>query len=503
MRNKGKVFLVGAGPGSPDLITLKGIKCLRQAEVVIYDRLANPRLLDYVPQGSEIIYAGKSPEKHTLKQDEINRLLVKKARQGKIAVRLKSGDPFLFGRGAEEALFLAKHKIPFEVVPGVSSAIAVPAYAGIPLTHRDYTSSVGIFTGHEDSTKRATKIHWEKIAGLETLVFLMGVENLSQITKNLLAKGKPKRTPCCLIQAGTYPGQKTITADLITISEKAKALGLRAPAILVVGEVVSLRKKLNWYEQKPLFGKKILITRQAEGKNRLLELLESYGASCAELPVIEIKPLENYDELDRVIKRIDDFHWLVFTSQNGVKFFQQRLVHLKKDARILGGIKIAVIGPRTKQALENIGLRADLEPSQYSQEGLLGCFKKIKIKGKAILIVRAQEARDVLPLGLRESGAKVTVAPAYQAIVTQDARRRTQDFKDIDVVTFTSSSCAQNFFQIFSKNVFQKSNKKPLIASIGPATSGKLCRLGLRADIEAKSYTFEGLAEGIVQYYQK
>ena len=519
MRNKGKVYLVGAGPGSPDLITLKGIRCLQQAEVVIYDRLVSPRLLGYVPQGAEIIYAGKSSRRHILKQDEINRLLVKKAKQGKTVIRLNCGDPFLFGRGAEEALFLARHKIAFEVVPGVSSATAVPAYAGIPLTHRDYTSSVGIFTGHEEPEKEDTHIYWEKIAkGLGTLVFLMGVENLSRVVKNLLSAGRPKHTPCCLIQRGTYPEQKSLTADLAAISEKAKAAGFKPPSILVVGEVVDLRKKLNWFESKPLFGKRILLTRPAEGENSLSELLEARGAFSVQFPVLAVKPLDDYRALDASIKQIKDFHWLIFTSQNGVNFFKQRLAHLRKDARSLSGIKIAAIGPRTKMALEAIGLSADLEPAQYCQEGLIECFKKIKIKGQNILIIRAQEARDVLPLGLREKGAKVTVVPAYKAVITQAApslryrdylgtfrpgqvRPAARGFKDFDVIIFTSSSCVRNFFQIFSVRAFQKLIKKPLLASIGPITSGQLKRLGLKPDIQARSYTFEGLTRAIVTYY--
>lgn len=522
--------MVGAGPGRPDLITLKGIRCLQQAEVVIYDRLVSPRLLGYVPQGAEIIYAGKSPQKHTLKQDEINRLLVKRAKQGKTVIRLKCGDPFLFGRGAEEALFLARHKIHFEVVPGVSSATAVPAYAGIPLTHRDYTSSVGIFTGHEDPAKEDSRIYWEKIAtGLGTLVFLMGVENLSRLVKNLLAAGRPKRTPCCLIQAGTYPEQKSLTAHLAAISEKAKASGFRPPAILVVGEVVHLRKKLNWFELKPLFGKRILLTRPAfgraagpaEGRDSLSELLEERGAFCAQFPVLAIKPLDDYRALDASIKQINDFHWLIFTSQNGVKFFKQRLDYLKKDARILNRVKIAAIGRMTQTTLENLGLKADLLPFKFCQEGLIEIFKKINIKGRNILIVRAEEARDVLPLGLRKMGAKVKITPAYRTVRTQDSRHKTQDLKNIDIITFTSSSCVRNFFQIFSVRAFRKLTppflssknfssaeragliKKPLLASIGPITSGQLKRLGLKPDIQAKSYTFEGLTRVIVQYYQR
>src|SRR3989339_1019175 len=338
--NKSKVYLTGAGPGDPGLITLKAIECLKKAKVVIYDRLVNPELLKYAPQDAEILYAGKASKKHSLTQDEINRLIVKKAKEGKTVVRLKGGDPFLFGRGAEEALELAKNKIPFEVIPGVSSAIAVPAYAGIPLTHREFTSSVGIFTGHEDPAKENSRIDWEKIStGLGTLVFLMGVENLSFIVKNLLKFGRPPLTPCCLIQNGTLPKQKTVSTTLDKIIKAARAFRFQPPSILIVGEVVSLRKKLNWLETKPLFGKKILITRPKGEDSRFSQILEEYGAACVKLPAIAIKPLANYSKLDAAIsqlamvrlpiaaaiKELAGFQWLIFSSQNGVRFFKQRL----------------------------------------------------------------------------------------------------------------------------------------------------------------------------------
>src|SRR3989339_2161732 len=338
--NKSKVYLTGAGPGDPGLITLKAIECLKKAKVVIYDRLVNPELLKYAPQDAEILYAGKASKKHSLNQDEINRLIVKKAKEGKTIVRLKGGDPFLFGRGGEEALELAKNNIPFEVIPGVSSAIAVPAYAGIPLTHREFTSSVGIFTGHEDPAKENSRIDWEKIStGLDTLVFLMGVENLESIVKNLLKSGRSPSSPCALIQNGTLPGQKTVSTTLDKIIKAARAFRFQPPSILIVGEVVSLRKKLNWLETKPLFGKKILITRPKGEDTRFSQILEEYGASCAELPAIAIKPLSDYSQLDAAIsqlamvrlpiaaaiKELAGFQWLIFSSQNGVRFFKQRL----------------------------------------------------------------------------------------------------------------------------------------------------------------------------------
>ena len=501
--NKSKVYLTGAGPGDPGLITLKAIECLKKAKVVIYDRLVNPELLKYAPQDAEILYAGKASKKHSLNQDEINRLIVKKAKEGKTVVRLKGGDPFLFGRGAEEALELAKNKIPFEVIPGVSSAIAVPAYAGIPLTHREFTSSVGIFTGHEDPAKENSRIDWEKIStGLGTLVFLMGVENLSFIVKNLLAGGRETSSPCCLIQEGTTLRQKTVTADLETIVLKAKQAKIRPPALLVVGGVVSLRKQLNWLENKPLFGKKILITRPKGEDTRFSQILEEYGASCAELPAIAIKPLSDYSQLDAAIKDISGFQWLIFSSRNGVRFFKQRLDCLNQNPETLKKIKIAAIGPRTTSALENLGLRVILQPDKFCQEGLLKSFGKLKLKSQNILIINALEARDVLAKGLEKMGAKVTVAPAYQTIKNQKSKIKNQKLDNTDIITFTSALAAKNFFGALSNKTFKRNLAKTIIASIGPITSRAIRTAGFKVNIEAKEYTLEGLTKAIVKYYK-
>lgn len=504
MKAKSKVYLVGAGPGDPELISLKAVKRLREADVIIYDRLINPELLKYAPRKAQTIYAGKSPQKHTLSQDEINSLLVEKARAGKTVVRLKCGDPFLFGRGAEEALFLNRHKIPFEIVPGISSALAVAAYAGIPLTHRDYTSSIGIFTGHEEKDKPDSAIPWPKIStGIGTLVFLMGVENLSFITENLLSNGRPKSTPCCLIQNGTTSGQKTIVADLETIALKAKQAKILPPAILVVGDVVNLRKQLNWFEGRPLFGKNILLTRPTEEKNRLREILEGYGARCDELAAIAIKPLSSYRELDTAIKNIRDFNWLVFSSQNAVRFFNKRLSHLKTPLGALEDVKIAAIGPNTRMALENTGLKVALEPKEFCQEGLLESFKKIGLQKKNILIVRCLQARNVLEQGLRKMGAKIKIAPAYQtAVGSRLSVVGKKILPGIDIITFTSALAAKSFFEALSKKTAPRALLKKTIASIGPVTSREIKKHGFRPTIEAKKYTFEGLAKAIVKYYE-
>ena len=493
--------------------------------MVIYDRLVNPELLKYARPDAEILYAGKpagygaasdsrsqkASKKHSLTQDEINRLILKKAKEGKTVVRLKGGDPFLFGRGAEEALELAKNKIPFEIIPGVSSAIAVPAYAGIPLTHREFTSSVGIFTGHEDPAKENSRIDWEKIStGLGTLVFLMGVENLKPIVQNLLKFGRPPSSACCLIQNGTLTKQKTVSTTLDKIINAAKAFKFQPPSILIAGEVVSLRKKLNWLESKPLFGKKILITRPQGEDNRFSQILEEHGAACVELPVIAIKPLSDYSQLDGAIKDISGFQWLIFSSQNGVRFFKQRLDIVGTEYCSVptdlfsGKIKIAAIGPRTASALENMGLKVHLQPDKFCQEGLLESFGRLKLKGQNILIINALEARDVLARGLKKMGAKVTIAPAYQTVARAQEHKGTRKIlEDTDIITFTSSLAARNFLAGFNKHSLKARFKNTLIASIGPITSRAIKEAGLKVNIEAREYTLDGLAKAIINYYKK
>ncbi|HRZ14278.1 MAG TPA: uroporphyrinogen-III C-methyltransferase [Candidatus Omnitrophota bacterium] len=503
-KNKGTVYLVGAGPGDPELLTLKAARVLRAAQAVVYDRLANPRILAGVPADAQRIYVGKAADKHTMPQEEINALLVKLAREGRTVVRLKGGDPFVFGRGGEEILTLVREGIPFEVIPGVTSAIAVAAYAGIPVTHRGFTSSLGIFTGQEDPGKQDTGIAWEKIAtGLGTLVFLMGVENLANIVKTLMKYGRSASTPAALVQWGTLPNQKSVNATLATIVEKAHKQAIAPPAILIVGEVVTLRQKMNWFESRPLFGRKVLVTVPAEDTSRLSALLEDQGAWCVEMPMIRIVPLKDYAALDKAIKTIDSYQWLVLTSQNGVKFFKQRLDALKLDARCLKGVRIATIGPRTKEAVEQLGVRIDLQPKTYTQEGLLGALKKERVRAQAILLVRAQEARDVLPQGLTKLGAKVKVIPAYKTELCVAGPREENALETLDLVTFTSSSCVEGFFKTFPRKEILSGRNRFLVASIGPVTSQTCKKFGLKVDIEARQFTLEGLAQAILDHFTK
>jgi uroporphyrinogen III methyltransferase / synthase len=497
---KGMVYLVGAGPGDPELITVKATRLLKTAQAVVYDRLANPRILQSIPRDAQLHYVGKASSRHTLTQDKINMLLVRLAKQGKTVIRLKGGDPFVFGRGGEEILTLVKHHIPFEVVPGVTSAIAVPAYAGIPVTHRGLTSGFAVFTGQEDPEKTDSSIAWDKIStGIGTLVFLMGVENLAAIVKTLLKYGRPGTTPCCLIQWGTLPYQKTVAGTLATIIDEVRRQNIAPPAILVVGEVVSLRKKLDWFEKLPLFSKRILVTLPAEDNSRLSETLAGYGADCTALPLISIRPLDDYKQLDGAIRQIEDFHWLIFTSQNGVRFFKERLHALKMDIRCLQGVKVASIGPKTKEAVEALGLRNDVQPKTYTQEGLVAALKNAGVKGANIIIVRAQEARDVLPDGLAALGAHVKVIAAYRAALS-DQKIKTPDYlAGFDIVTFTSSSCVQGFFKVFSRRqIFSKKNRFK-VASIGPITSQTCRKYGLKVAIEAKVFTLDGLSSAILK----
>lgn len=506
MKNPGKVYLVGAGPGDPRLITLGGLECIKKAQVIIYDRLINPLLLKHAPKEAEIIYAGKSPANHSLTQKQINRLLVLKSKKdGKRVVRLKGGDPFLFGRGAEEAMALAENNIPFEVIPGVSSAIAVAAYAAIPLTHRGYASSVGIFTGHEDPSKKTSGIDWEKIScGLGTLVFLMGIENLKKIAGKLLKFGRPEQTPCCLIQNGSLPRQKILIRPLKDIVKAAKELNFKPPAILIVGNVVALQKKLNPVKSRPLSGKTILITRPKDEDSRLRLLLQEEGARCLELPAIQIKGLNDYSQLDLILKHLKDFHWIVFSSKNAVRFFKKRLNKNRAAIDIFKKIKAAAIGPKTALALEASGIKPKLLPREFSQEGLLEAFSKIKIKGRRILLVNAAEARDVLRRGLERLRARVITCPAYRTVPNTSGLRELKGvLKGVSIITFTSSLAAVNFFSVFSKKELRALSSKFVIASIGPITTKKIMGFGLKPNIEAEEYTLEGLSRAITAYYKK
>ncbi len=501
----GKVYLIGAGPGDPGLITVKGLECVKKADVVIYDYLANERLLDHRRPESELIYVGKQGGRHTLPQKEINALIVRKAREGKIVARLKGGDPFIFGRGGEEAEELVDDGIPFEIVPGVTAATAVPTYAGIPLTHREHTASVAFITGHEDPTKEESKIHWDRIAtGIGTLVFFMGMKNLQGIVDNLIKHGRNHETPVALIQWGTRTDQRVVTGTLQDIVAKVKEAKLGPPAIIVVGEVVRLREKLNWYESKPLFGKRIVVTRSRGQASVFAEMLIDRGATTIELPTIDVVPPTSWDELDKAIRDIESYDWIIFTSANAVRFFMERLRELGLDIRMLKGIGICTVGPKTAESLGTFGLRADLIPAEFKAEGVLAALGNEKVKGKKFLIPRAKVAREIIPDKLKEMGANVTVATAYENVKpTADVVRAIQLFKDkkISAVTFTSSSTVHNFVEMIGRKGYKELINGVSVACIGPVTAKTAEEYGMKVDVMPKDYTIPAFVDALVDYY--
>ncbi|HNZ65552.1 MAG TPA: uroporphyrinogen-III C-methyltransferase [Smithella sp.] len=498
-KNKqGKVYIIGAGPGDAGLMTLKGVDCLREANVVIYDYLVSKDLLKHAKADTRFIYAGKQGGAHTLSQWEINDLLVKEAKAGNIVARLKGGDPFIFGRGGEEAEKLVANKISFEIVPGVTSAIAVPAYAGIPLTHRGLTSTVAFVTGHEDPTKEKSDINWSALARIGTLVFLMGVKNIEKIVQELQDNGRSPQTPAALIRWGTTPRQEILEGNLSNIVKLVRERKFAPPAILVVGEVVALRDTLQWFDSKPLFGKGVVITRPEKQADDLAQLLIKEGANPIHFPTIKIVPPPSWRELDKAIKKLDDYDWLIFTSANGVAYFFERLSIKGKDIRDLKGIKICCIGPATAQQVANRGIKVDLVPRKFISEGILESFSGKNLKGKKILLARAAEARDVLPEGLKKLGALVNVVTAYKTISSGKKKNELEELfekNQVDVITFTSSSTVNNFIKITGSDFRLPEGVK--IASIGPVTAAAVKKAGFSVDIHQEEYTMEGLVNAL------
>lgn len=504
---QGIVYLVGAGPGDPGLLTVRGLEVLQQADCVVYDYLANEAFLQAAPASAELLFVGKRGGEHTLAQHDINHLLVAKARAGLKVVRLKGGDPYIFGRGGEEAEVLAQHGIQFEVVPGVSSAVAVPAYAGIPLTHRRCASLVSLVTGHEDPTKPESTIPWPVLAQSPgTLVFLMGVKNLADITRQLRLHGKSSQTPVAVIQRGTTPGQRTLTGTLADIARQAETAGLAPPAILVVGEVVRLRPQLNWFESRTLWGKRIVVTRAREQASAFVRLLTAQGALCYEVPTIQIQPPDSYLALDEALGQLARYDWLILTSSNGVKAFMARLFHSGQDVRALGGLRIAAIGAATAQTLREYGLVADCVPGDFRAEGLIESLLPHLRPGNLILLPRAQVAREVLPQELEKRGVLVHVVPAYKTVsppgLPAEAETLLQQGK-IDVLTFTSSSTVTHFAALVGEERFPELAGRALIAVIGPITAQTLERYGLKAQIQPQTYTIPALTEAIIAYFEK
>jgi uroporphyrinogen III methyltransferase/synthase len=505
MNAVGRVFLVGAGPGDPGLLTLKGLWALERAQVVVYDHLISRDLLELAPETAERIYVGKEVGAHSRSQDQINELLADRALQGKTVVRLKGGDPFIFGRGGEEAEHLAARSIPFEVIPGVSAATAVPAYAGIPLTYRGAASSFVVLTGHEDPGKEASSTRWAEVArGVDTLVFLMAMTNLPLIARRLMQHGRSPEDPAALIRWGTTADQQTVVGTLRTIVADAERAGLTPPAVLVVGEVVRLRERALWFEKKPLFGKRIVVTRPRREASRFARLLEDAGAEVLRVPTIRIEPPESWDQLDRALEEIEQFRWVIFTSVNGVESFRQRLELAGKDVRSLRGARLAAIGPETAERLRRWGLIPDAIPREYRAEGLVELLKGQIRPSERILLPRAAEARELLVGELERAGARVTEVPVYRtrpAKEETDRLRRELEAGRIHAVTFTSSSTARNFAALFSREERRKLLSGVIFASIGPVTAETAAQHGFETRVMPSEYTIPALAQAIIDYF--
>jgi uroporphyrinogen III methyltransferase/synthase len=507
-RRTGKVYLVGAGPGDPGLLTLKGKECLEAADVVLYDYLANPVLLKYAPAAAQRIYVGRRGRGQYQDQTDINRLLIERAKEGNVVVRLKGGDPFVFGRGGEEAEAVAAAGVEFEIVPGVTAAIAVPAYAGIPVTHRTLASTVTFVTGHEDPTKPGTLLEWPKLASTSgTLVFMMGMKNLSSIVRQLLAEGRSPDQPVAAIRWGSKADQQTITGILSDIVAKAEAAHLEPPTVIVVGEVVRLRGQLNWFETKPLFGKRVVLTRAREQAEEFSRLLAAYGAEPIEVPTIQIVPPASWEAIDDAVTHLSTYQWLIFTSVNGVKPFMDRLHAAGKDARALANLRLCAIGPRTAQELGTYGLTPDVVPTKFQAEGVIDVLAHVGIRGSRILIPRAEVAREILPEQLRELGATVDVIPVYRTIApTVDVASLTQQLHDgrVAAVTFTSSSTVRNFVELLGgRDAVIPLVARVVVACIGPITASTAKEYGLTVTVMPEENTVPALADAIVRHFKE
>ncbi|MBI4849106.1 MAG: uroporphyrinogen-III C-methyltransferase [Nitrospirae bacterium] len=509
---KGKVYIVGAGPGDISLLTVKGLKCLQKAEVVVYDFHLNAQVLNYIRRDAEFIYAGKRGGHHTMTQDEINRTLVEKSKEGKTICRLKGGDPFVFGRGGEEAETLAKEGIEFEIVPGVSSAIAAPAYAGIPLTHRLYSSSLAIVPGYEDENKKESSIDWARLAtGVGTIVFLMAVKNIAHVCRQLIDNGRKPETPVAVVRWGTRPDQTTLVGDLKSIPELVRENDIRPPAVMVVGEVVKLREVLKWYENKPLFGQRILVTRE---HSYGFDALEESGAEIIDFPTIKIVPPLDWTEMDRAIDKIESYNWMIITSANGVNYFFKRLFERDRDIRDLKGIKICAVGSKTAEAINKFGIKVDLVPEEFNAEGLIkminrqipvGANGRSPLQGTKFLLPRAETAREILPQKIRELGGEIDVVTAYRAVKPETHGRRIRRFLKegkITIATFTSAATFNNFMEITGGDS-DGLLKDVAIAVIGPVTAKAVEKAGLKVSIMPKEATIEAMVNEILNWANK
>ncbi len=487
-----KVYLVGAGPGDPDLITWKGRKLLAAADCVLYDHLANEHLLELTRKDCERIYVGKKKAVRAYPQEEICAMMIERARRGLTVVRLKGGDPLIFGRGGEELEALSDAGVPFEVVPGVTSPLGIAAYSGVPLTHRAHTKLVTFVTGHD-----AQGIDWAKVGQSETLVIFMGIAAIRDIAREIIGHGRSPDTPAIAVRWGTRPDQQTVAGTLANIADGIERSDMKPPATVIIGEVVALHDRFNWFEKLPLFGKRIIVTRAQDQAAEFSDRLRSLGAEAIELPVISIQPSSDAAPLDRAIEQLATYDWLIFTSVNGVRFFLDRLDGSKHDLRSLKA-RICAIGPATRRAVENLHLKVDLMPEEYVAESLVRAFAHEELEGKRVLLPRAAVARDLIPTELAKLGAEIDVVEAYRNVVPDDARSRAREIFAASTkphwVTFTSSSTVKNLLDIAGNAAL----KGVRIASIGPVTSETLREQGLYVDSQANPYTLDGLIQALL-----
>jgi uroporphyrinogen III methyltransferase/synthase len=493
----GKVYLLGAGPGDPELLTLKGRRILEQAEAVLFDHLAPASLLDLAPPSAERIYVGKKKSDHAFSQEEICAMLIERARRGLTVVRLKGGDPLIFGRGGEEAEVLADNGIPFEMVPGVTSPLGIAAYAGVPLTHRGRSASVSFVAGHE-----LAAVNWHTVGQADTLVIFMGLSVFAGIARELIAAGRSPETPAIAVRWATRPDQQSIEGTLASLPQLIADSGMKPPATIIVGEVVRMREKLNWFERLPLYGRRIVNTRPKGQSEALTSRLKALGADVIEMPTIAIEPASDYGPLDRALRGLSSYDWLIFTSANGVRSFIDRLDASAADLRSLRA-KVCAIGPATRAAVEALHLKVDLMGREYVAEGLIEAFSAHDLAGKRVLLPRAAVARDLVPVELARRGAQVDVVEAYRTVAPEDAAAHAAKIFDEerkpDCITFTSSSTVQNFVEFAAAGADALAGVK--VASIGPVTTATAQRLGIHVDSEARQYTVDGLVEAVLGLY--
>jgi len=491
----GIVYLVGAGPGDPGLMTIRSLDLIVAADVILHDRLIPRDALAAARPDAEILYVGKEPGAASVPQDGIEKLLIDRARDGKIVVRLKGGDPFVFGRGGEEAEALADAGIPFEVVPGITAGVAAPAYAGIPVTHREEASAVAFITGHEDPEKEDSALDYEALARFQgTLVFYMGVKALPGIAQSLVAAGRDPSEPAAVVERGTLPGQRTVSGTLANIAEAAAEAEIKPPSVTVIGPVAARRERIAWLEGRPLHGKRIVVTRARTQASELARRLDALGAEPIELPAIRIEPRLDTDDVRRAVESIHTYALVCLTSPNGVNLLFEAMAAQGRDARALANATVAAIGAGTEAALASFGVMADIVPERFVAEELVEALDKLQLQGKPVLIARAAEGREVLPDALRKRGAQVDVVTLYETVAEKPAPDALESARDADFITFTSSSTVRNFVQAAGDGI----PKGARVVSIGPVTSKAIREVGLSVDVEAERHDIDGLVEALL-----